>query len=69
MKLIAKGNTESYEKLLSQLNLTPLDKRRDILSYTYTTRKQNKYTVLNPNTERMKKIANNLYATLVKQGS
>ena len=79
MKLIAKGNTESYEKLLSQLNLTPLDKRRDILSlrlakkclsikntakmfplnkksHKYTTRKQNKYTVFNPNTERMKNL-------------
>ena len=78
VKLIAKGNTESYEKLLSQLNLTPLDKRSDILSLRlakkclsikntakmfplnkksrkYTTRKQNKYTVFNPNTERMKK--------------
>ena len=90
MKFIAKGNTESYEKLLSQLNLTPLDKRRDILSlrlakkclsikntakmfplnkksHIYNTRKHNKYTVFNPNTERIKKIANNLYATLVKQ--
>ena len=32
VKLISKGNKANYETLLSQLNLTTLDKRRDILS-------------------------------------
>ena len=33
VKLIAKENTESYEKLLSQLNVTTLDKRRDFFPW------------------------------------
>ena len=81
MKLISKGNKANHETLLSQLNLTTLDKRRDILSLRWVEKcfsnektaklfplTKKKYTFFHANTQ-IKKIASYVHATSSKQRS
>ena len=62
VKLILKGNNSNYETLLDQLNLTTLDKRRDILSLRWA-----KKCLSNEKTTKMFPINKKYYNTRHKE--